>query len=117
MIRASEGIRRSQCAATMQAWDFSMPPTSRCSLPRWRERYVTNRGLPSAAPPQPKGTTADDADVADIMNKRKKHGGVSHRLTHRSGKECFLLCENLCSSVAQSKSLRSRIIFLSFASV
>ena len=53
---------------------------------------MTNGGLPSAAPPQPKGTTADDADIADIMNKRKKHGGVSHRLTqmkHRSGKECF----------------------------
>ena len=81
---------------------------------------MTNRGLPSAAPPQPKGTTADDADIADIMNKRKKHGGVSHRLTqmkHRSERNAFLICENLCSSVAQSKSLRSRIIFLSFASV
>ena len=78
---------------------------------------MTNRGLPSVAPLQPKGTTAD---VADIMNKRKKHGGVSHGLTqmkHRSERNAFLICENLCSSVAQSKSLRSRIIFLSFASV
>src|SRR5437879_3962741 len=40
------------------------------------------------------------------MNKRKKHGGVSHRLTqmkHRSERNAFLICENLCSSVAQSK--------------
>ena len=81
---------------------------------------MTNRGLPSAAPPQPKGTTADVADIADIMNKRKKHGGVSHRLTqmkHRSERDALFICENVCSSVAQSKSLRSRNIFLSFASV
>src|SRR6266550_4325007 len=91
-----------------------MPPTSRCSLPRWRERYMTNRGLPSAAPPQPKGTTAD---VADIMNKRKKHGGLSHRLTqmrHRSERDALFICENLCSSVAQSKSLRAPEYFSLF---
>jgi hypothetical protein len=54
------------------------------------------------------------------MNKRKKHGGVSHRLTqmkHRPERDALFICENLCSSVTQSKSLRSRNIFLSFASV